>query len=615
MYQVEFQPCGRRTSVVPGTSLLEAAKKAGVPIESICAGEGTCGKCRVTVLEGRSASLTDCDRRLGDGAKLPTTDRLACRTTPMSDLRVYVPKATWAKEQKLELSGVERPIILDSPIRKTHLTIDEPSSADLRSDLSRIDSAYRNKVNGRRLLPDLAALREVTTTLREGQWSVTVATYGGSELISIDPGDTVNESYGMAIDLGTTKVAAYLIDLVSGLTVDSLGAMNPQIAYGEDVVARAAYILSGADEDASMQHAIVGLLNHMIHELCDRNAISETDILDVTVVGNTVMHHILNRLPVEALVRAPYVPAVSDALNLKARDLGLRIAPGGYVYCPPVVAGFVGADHVAMLLAADIDSIVGNVIAVDIGTNTEMSLITVDGRILTCSCASGPALEGGHIKFGMRAAPGAIEHVVIDGHTRDAVTQTIGGEPAVGICGSGVLEAVAALSLADVVDMRGRLIEGVKGVRTSSGNGMREFVLVPREMSAVDEDIVFTQEDINAVQLAKGAIRSGMETLLGEAGMDVAEVSKFVVAGAFGAHIDPDTAVTIGMFPEIALDRCEQIGNGAGWGAKMMLLSQEWRNKSIELATKKIEYVELTTSPSFSRTFAHSLRLPGVRVA
>lgn len=610
MCKAEFEPIGKRTILLRETDILEAAWKAGINLESVCGGKGICKKCKVKVLEGDVSPVTEQEKRYLSNEELEARYRLACRTKILSDIKIYIPRASLSHAQRFGLSGIEKKIRLDSPIKKRLVCVDEPSLKDLRSDLSRVIDAYKKKYNGTNLFADLSAIRKLTSMLREGQWKITVATYVDKEIISVGPCDTANRCYGIAVDVGTTKVAVYLVDLLSGETIDSLGAMNPQIAYGEDVIARATAILTKPNNDVNLQRVIIDLLNHMILELSARNKIINTEILDMTVVGNTAMHHILMRLPVRQLALAPYVPALSDPVNVKARELGIEIAGGGYVYIPPVIAGFVGPDHIAMLLASDIDTLGANVIALDIGTNTEISLISNGKKSLTCSCASGPALEGRHIQFGMRAASGAIEHVMINQVSGEVLISTIDGKPAVGICGSGILDVTAELFRAGIVNEKGHLIPGMKGVRWSQDNNRREFLLVPKERAGLEEDITITQDDISAVQLAKGAIRAGIDILLENRGISAAEITKVVIAGAFGYYIDPSSALSIGMFPDLPLDRFVQVGNAAGVGAKMMLLSRRLRKKAVDVARNNIDYLELMTYPGFSRKFADALKFP-----
>jgi len=600
IYQAEFEPSGKRIILETETNILEAAQKAGINVESVCGGQGICKKCKVRVLSGKVSPTSEQEKRYLSDNELEEKYRLACCTTIRSDTRIYVSSLSLARAQKFGLSGIEKKIRLDPPINKRLVYVDEPSLSDLRSDLSRVIHKYEEKYHGTSLLSDLSTIARLTSVLREGQWRITVAIYDEKEIISADPGDTTNRNFGIAVDLGTTKVAAYLVDLLSGETIDSLGAMNPQIAFGEDVMTRVSAILTGPNNDVKMQAAIINLLNQMIKDLCERNKTDKAEILEMVVVANTVMHHIFTRLPVRQIALAPYVPAVSDPLNIKAKELGIELAPGGYVYIAPVIAGFVGPDHVAMLIASGVDSQENNVIALDIGTNTEISLIANGKKVTTCSCASGAAFEGRHIQFGMRAASGAIEHISIDKVTREVLTWTIDEQPAVGICGSGILDVVSELLRAGIINEKGHLYHAIDGVRRSKNNNKKEFVLIPEEKSGLEEDIVITQDDISAVQLAKGAIRAGIEILLENAGITADEITKIIIAGAFGSYINPSSGVSIGMFPNIPLDRFVQVGNAAGVGAKMMLLSQTLREKAIDLARNQINYIELTTYPGFS---------------
>jgi uncharacterized 2Fe-2S/4Fe-4S cluster protein (DUF4445 family) len=610
VYKIEFEPIGKRTVLLEETNILEAAWKAGINIESVCGGKGICKKCKVKVLEGDVSPVTEQEKRYLSNEEHKAKYRFACCTKILGDMKIYIPRTSLSQAQRFGLLGKERKIRLDSPIKKRLVCVDEPSFNDVRSDISRVIDGHKKKYNGKNLFADLTAIRKLSSMLREGQWKITVATYANNEIISVAPWDTTSRCFGIAVDLGTTKVAVYLVDLLSGKTIDSLGAMNPQISYGEDVIARATAILSAPDNDIKLQRVITDLLNHMILELSARNKINNSEILDMVVVGNTAMHHILMRLPVRQLALAPYVPAASDSLNVKARELGIEIAGGGYVYIPPVIAGFVGPDHVAMLLASDIDKLGTNVIAIDIGTNTEISLIANGKKALTCSCASGPALEGRHIQFGMRAASGAIEHVKIDQVSGEVLVRTIDGKPAVGICGSGILDVTAELFRAGIINEKGHLIPGMKGVRWSEDNKGREFLLVPKEETGLKEDIVITQDDISAVQLAKGAIRAGIDILLEYTGISPAEITNVVIAGAFGNFIDPSNALFIGMFPDFPLEIFVQVGNAAGVGAKMMLLSRRLRKKAVNLARNNVDYLELMTYPSFSRKFADALKFP-----
>jgi uncharacterized 2Fe-2S/4Fe-4S cluster protein (DUF4445 family) len=408
------------------------------------------------------------------------------------------------------------------------------------------------------------------------------------------------------VDVGTTKLAGYLVDLETGRTLAATGAMNPQISYGEDVMARIAYAMEGEAQAAKLQEAVVDAVSGLARDLCTLSGRHPQDIVEAVVVGNTAMHHLFAGLPVRQLGLAPYLAAVSEALDLKAREVGLEIAPGGYVHLLPNVAGFVGADHVAMILSTGIGEAVseaaGTVLGLDIGTNTEV-VLRANGRLIACSTASGPAFEGAHIKDGMRAAEGAIERLRIED---DGVEyQTIGGVPPVGLCGSGVLDAVAQLRLSGIVDEKGNMGHHPRVRRTEHGP---EFVLVTGEEGGNDREVVISRGDVGEIQLAKGAIRAGINILLDEAGLSEQDVDEVVIAGAFGTYIDVSSAIAIGMFPRLPLERFNQVGNAAGMGAKLALVSQSQRAQAAEIA-RQVQYIELTNDKRFVDEFAGAMYL------
>jgi uncharacterized 2Fe-2S/4Fe-4S cluster protein (DUF4445 family) len=616
---VSFQPVGRRVEVEPGLTLIETAQTAGVEIVSICGGIGVCGECRVRVAAGNEhlspPTLTE-DIELTDGG-LNEGLRLACQARVLGDVRIDIPPESLAAPQRLQVEGQFAEVEVDLPVRAVDLSITPPGLYDLRSDLERVQDALR-EAGEPRIAASLRVLTELPRQLRLHDWQVRVV-LRGIELVALLPhprtGDDVaqptatvkpHSMLGLAVDVGTTKVAAYLVDLRSGATLAKIGAMNPQIAFGEDVISRIAYANTHPEGLHTLQRRLVETLNGMVAELCRTAGAELTQIVEAVVVGNTAMHHLLAGLPVEQLGEAPYVPAVGEAMQFHASDIGLELASGAYVYMPPNIAGYVGADHVAMLLAAQSEQLARGraqhaTIALDIGTNTEISLL-VGERILCCSCASGPAFEGAHIHDGMRAAPGAVERVRIE---EDQVhVHTIEGQPAVGICGSGILDAVAEMLSASVVDRRGAL--SPTHHRVCGEGGRRAFVLVPGRQTGTGRDVLVTRGDVNEIQLAKGAIRAGIEVLLGEAGIRAGEIDDFVVAGAFGTYLDLRSAVRVGMFPDLPIERYRQVGNAAGAGARTMLVSRRQRALAEE-AARRIEYVELTTHPRFTEEYMGAL--------
>jgi uncharacterized 2Fe-2S/4Fe-4S cluster protein (DUF4445 family) len=400
-------------------------------------------------------------------------------------------------------------------------------------------------------------------------------------------------AHGLAVDIGTTKLAAYLVNLSSGATVARAGAMNPQIAFGEDVISRIAYAGREHGGAGKLQSVLMETLNNLLSGMCSEAHIPPEYVLDAVLVGNTAMHHLFAGLPVEQLGHSPFAPATTNPTNLPAIELGLNLGSGANVYMPPVIAGYVGADHVSMLLATEVWKSAGNVLALDIGTNTEISLVS-KGKVTCCSCASGPAFEGAHIHEGMRAAPGAIERARwSDGKI---IWQTIENCPPVGICGSGILDVVAALLDGGLVKPNGSLISG-------QGSG---YELVPAEQSALGRALTVKRKDINEIQLAKSAIRAAVEILLQEAGLGSDDLDSFIVAGAFGTYLDLRSAVRTGMFPALSPEKFHQVGNAAGVGAKQMLISLDKRQEAEQLA-RQIGYVELTTRPAFTSLFMEHL--------
>ncbi|HTX90466.1 MAG TPA: ASKHA domain-containing protein [Anaerolineales bacterium] len=400
---------------------------------------------------------------------------------------------------------------------------------------------------------------------------------------------------GLAVDIGTTKLAAYLVRLETGETLAQAGTMNPQVAYGEDVISRIAFAGHEAGGAGKLQAILVEAINRLCSEMCAQAQISTDDVLDAVLVGNTVMHHLVAGLPVEQLGRAPFSPATTLPLDIPANKIGVALGPGAKVYLPPVIAGYVGADHLAMLLASEAWKSPKNILALDIGTNTEIALVS-GGKITCCSCASGPAFEGAHIHEGMRAAPGAIERTRwSDGRI---LWQSIDNLPPIGICGSGILDVVASLQ-------DGKLVRRTGALQTAAGS---DFILVRAAQTGLGRDIVVTRRDVHEIQLAKSAIRSGIEILLSNAGLVSADLDKVIVAGAFGTYLDLRSAVRVGMFPSLPAGRFDQVGNAAGVGARLMLISVDKRREAEKVA-REINYIELTSEASFTNLYMKYLAL------
>lgn len=593
----DFEPLGRRARVAVGSTVLEAARQAGVGLSAVCGGGGTCGACRVRVMAGEVSPPVESEKRaVSEGL------RLACQTRLLSDVRVDIPPASMTAPQRAQVEGLERVVELDPTVQAVDVVLDAASLVDLRADSTRLCGALEEQHGTRVDGFDVLALRQLPAVLRADDWHARTVVRNGEVIAVMRDG---RSALGLAVDVGTTKLAGYLIDLEDGETLAAAGVMNPQIAYGEDVMARITYAMQGESQERELHEVIIAGLNDLAQRLCDGAGRTASEIVEAVLVGNTCMHHLLTGLPVAQLGMSPFVAVLGESYDIKARDLGLHLAPGAYAHLLPNIAGFVGGDHVSMVLATGLHQAEEVTVGLDIGTNTEISL-AVGGRLLSCSCASGPAFEGAHIHDGMRAAPGAVERIrALDG---GLVYQTIDGAPPVGICGSGILDGVAELRRIGVVRPNGAM-KMDSHPRVRRVDGRREFLLVPAGEQDAPRDVVITRKDINEIQLAKAAIRAGIEVLLSEAGLAADQLERIVVAGAFGTYLDVGSALAVGMFPPLARHRFSQVGNAAGIGAKLALVSRRCRGTAQEIA-RRMEYVELTTHPRFVEIYAEALMLP-----
>ena len=589
---VDFQPVGLRGEFSKEDSLLECARQLGVDLVSLCGGGGSCGRCKIQLISGKLSELSPVEESVLTEEEVRLGYRLACKSRPLSDVTIHVPSISLTSPQRTQVEGLEVEVAPDPLIVSTDVTLTPPTLDSVHSDVKNLTAALLEKgVTFQDI--DYRVMKSLPEVLRQNNWQARVATREG-EIVAI--GKPQTQWLGLAVDIGTTKVAAYLVDLDSGEVLASKGVMNPQISYGEDLISR--IVAAGKSEAGSekFQSILVEGLNKLVHDLCEESSHASDEIVEAVVVGNTVIHHLFLGLPVQQLGVSPYTPVVDTALDIKAREVGLEINPGGYVHLLPNIAGYVGADHVAMLLATRLDQAAETTLAIDIGTNTEICL-NHNGKMTSVSCASGPAFEGAHIKHGMRAAPGAIEYIQIENN--EVKIQTIGGVPPVGICGSGLLDAVAQMRLNGIVDASGRM--GEHPLKRGDGPA-KEFVLAERPDS---NPITISQKDVRELQLAKAAIRVGIMALTENAGIDEQDIQKVVIAGAFGTFIDIKSAITIGMLPDLPLDRFQQVGNAAGTGARLALISKEERARAGQLADK-VGYIELASMRNFSTCFAEA---------
>jgi uncharacterized 2Fe-2S/4Fe-4S cluster protein (DUF4445 family) len=618
-HKVIFQPSGKSGEINDGTTLLEAARRLGVRIESICGGKGMCGKCRVRVEEGGFGSsgmdskmshlsaFTDSERKFIGSSDSPGT-RLACECRVHGDVKIFVPEASRAGKQVVRKGAREVSVLLQPAVRKYFVQLNPPSLQDMgEGDQERLKNALQTQYGLSSLSVDYVVLKGIQETLRRGEWSVTATVWRGKEVVKLEPG-FVESAYGLALDVGTTTVAGYLCDLNTGKVVATESAINPQVAYGEDVMSRITYAMSNPDGLAVMQAAIRDCVNGIIERLAGGVG-GRQSILDMTIVFNTVMHHIFLGINPVNIGVAPFIPGVERPMNVKARELGININPSSYVHVLPVVAGFVGPDNVGVLIAEEPYKSDEKVLIIDIGTNGELLLGGKDG-VSSASCATGPAFEGAQIKFGMRAAEGAIESVKIDPETKEPLLNVIGGgsvKPK-GICGSGVIDAVAELFKAGIIDKTGRFVmDPITGRVRRDASGKPEYVLAWKDETALETDITVTQADVRAVQLAKGALYAGAKLLMRKMGVE--KVDKVILAGAFGSYINKESALTLGMFPNCALENIYAVGNAAGDGAVMALINTGKREEA-EIEARKLKYMEIAMEPDFQEEFFAAMDFP-----
>jgi uncharacterized 2Fe-2S/4Fe-4S cluster protein (DUF4445 family) len=601
--KVTFEPVGKRVEVAAGTTLLEAAQKAGVAIASDCGGLGLCGQCQVVISGVEVSPPTEDERVLLGEEGLQAGRRLACRTHAEGDVRVHVPESTRVGAQRLQLQSELAEFSLEPLIDACAVTADQPSLDDNRSDLERVQAAVRSaghEATG----ADTAVVGQISTVARANDWHL-AAFLRRSEIVGVCP--TGSEPLGLAVDVGTTKIGASLLRLADGEELALVGVVNPQISQGEDVISRLAYACRNADGSRLLAQEVREAVDRLLGQAAEDAGVSREEIADISMVGNTAMTHLLAELPVRQLALAPYVPATAAPLDLKARDLELRAAPGAYVHVLPCIGGFVGADHVAAILAARLDQPEHTSLVIDIGTNTEIGLARPGQGLTSVSCPSGPAFEGAHISEGMRAASGAIEAVELT--EAGPSLKTVDDAPAIGLCGSGMVDAVAELRRVDLINERGRFDREDKRIRRRRGDA--EFLLVPADESGTGEDLAINQSDINQIQLAKGAIRAGLEVLLDDTGTAPEDVKEVIIAGAFGSFLRLRSALSIGLLPSLPNARYRQVGNAALAGARWALISRQARERAKRIA-RQTGYLELTTYPGFARRFASGMLLPGV---
>ena len=631
--RIVFTPSGRRGTFPRGTRLLDAARSIGVDIDSVCGGRGLCGRCRVVCMDGsfakhaivsRAAHLSavnEIENRYSERRReLEKNHRLSCQAVIRGDLVIDVPPESQMHRQIVRKDAEHRDIKLDPATRLYHVEVQPADLLEATGDLKRLCDALAWEWHLADLACDPVILPRLQHALREGDWRVTVAVHRQSTIVAVWPG-FIPATHGIAIDIGSTTIAAHLVNLTAGNVVATDGIMNPQIRFGEDLMSRVSYVMMHEDGADELTQAVRRGVNDLIGEVCGLGGIDPADIVELTVVGNPIMHHLFLGLDPRELGGAPFALAVDTALDLKARDIGIAIDPGANVYVLPCIAGHVGADAAGMVLAEEPHLLDDVSLVVDVGTNAEIVLGNRD-RLLACSSPTGPAFEGAQISCGQRATRGAIERVRIDPETLEPRFSVIGSElwsddpgfeaaieafGVTGICGSGIIEVIAEMYLAGIVDEDG-VVDGMLAAR-----GKRIFA-EGRTFSYVLHDgaqrIVVTQNDVRQVQLAKAALYAGVRLLQERAGID--RIDRIRLAGAFGSHIDPKYAMVLGLIPDCDLDSVDSAGNAAGTGAMIALLNVPARAE-IEATVRKIEKVETALEPKFQEHFVNAMAIPNKR--
>ena len=671
---VIFQPSGRRGEVPKGMNIIEASRLLGVDIEALCGEKKVCGKCIVRVEEGHfekygiTSSKANCSAWQEEEEKFINADRrekgfrLGCVAKIEGDMLIFVPEESRAGKQVVSKAARDIKIDHDPAVRVYHVQVDAPTFEEPTGDFERICRGLERDYGLQNLTCDIFTLRTLPDALREGKWAVTVSVWNDKEIIRIRPGKK-EKAYGLAIDVGTTTVAAYFCDLTTMEVIDTVSMMNPQCKYGEDVMARITFHMTSTDGLKRMSDDIIEGLNELVEkavaathpkkkkkkkkkgedaptgsvEVVEEDQFIEViedgkeylrlsieDVEDITIGFNTAMHHILLGLNPEYVGMAPFPPVIHHSMDIKARDLGVKINPSAYMFVLPNEAGFVGADNVGVLIAEEPYKHEENQLIIDIGTNGELVLGNRH-KLISSSCATGPALEGAQLSYGMRAAPGAIERINIDRETKEVDYKVIGrdawrkfSEPeemkAKGICGSGILDVLAELYSSGVITKSGvfnkKGLKECERFRKNPDTNQPEFVLAWAKESSIDRDIVITQKDIRQIQLAKGALYAGCKLMVKRMGLEKVDMVK--IAGAFGTHVDRTKALIMGLFPDCEIEKIMGVGNAAGDGCRAALLD---RKKRVEAnwCSRNVEYIELTVEPTFQQDFMESMQLPHMK--
>ncbi len=600
--EVTYQPFDRTTRVPPGTTVFSAAHWVGLPIDSTCGGRGTCGKCKVRVLDA-DMEVTTADHRQLRKDEIDDGWRLSCQARIYEDLTCEVPQLL--RVPKAATMGLSRLVIIDPNVRKVFLELVEPDLHDQRSDVARLRDALT--AEGHDMIADVPVLRTLPKTIRGAEFKVT-AVLAGEHLVAVEPGDTTEECFGVAFDVGTTTLVGTLMNLRTGMAAAVSSTLNGQAPFGADVISRISHAMNGSESLEELKTAVVSTMNGILDELYREAGVSPDRTYEAVVVGNVTMLHLLLGIDPTPISMMPFTPTFMDALSVPAREVGLRIHPEGYIQTLPALGAYVGADIVSGVLATGIAREDKIRVFVDVGTNGEI-VIGSSQRTLATAAPAGPAFEGSQIKCGMRATDGAIEGVTL-GDTVEL--QVIGGDvPAQGLCGSGLVDAVAQLLNVGLLDHSGRMLSAAEAgdhplaARLIEVEGVKAFLLA--------EGVYLSQRDVRELQFAKGSIATGIKVLMDILGVSAADLDEIFLGGSFGSYLNPESAKIIGLVPPVDVDKIIAVGNSAGEGAKIALLSYRERQVAFELPSR-IEYIELSGRTDFNDSFVSVLGFPDLEL-
>lgn len=625
MYTLKFLPHEREISVQEGTTLLRAAMDAGVHINASCGGNGVCGKCRVLIEQGQveggiNENLTQEDVDKGY--------RLACQAEIKGDIQVRVPVESEVDASVLSLQATPRKTanirqvdlqdfkekgMFIPPVEKIYLELPPPTKEDNLSDVTRLIDFLKVKQEEHRLEVHLSVLRKITEVMRKQDFKITatlarpIREGGKSEITNLQAGDTTERNFAVALDVGTTTVYAQILDLNNGEVLSGSGDFNAQISYGEDIINRIVYAEKGNGLE-ELNSAVLKTVNNLLTKVVEQAGIECEDISTITIAGNTTMTQLLLKLNPRYIRRSPYVPSCTFFPPLKAQDLGIDIGDHVMTYVYPSISSYVGADIVSGIMGSLMYCTQEITLYLDVGTNAEVVIGNKDW-MACAACSAGPAFEGGGMKFGVRAEKGAIEDFSLDPITLEPMILTIGGKRPIGICGSGLISTVAVMFEMGVLDHRGKFNMQLETSRLRMNDDICEYVLTWKEQAGIDRDITLQEPDVDNLIRAKGAIYSGIRTLMNEIGLSIDDLERIIIAGGFGSYIDLEKAMTIGLLPEMDPERITYVGNGSLMGTKISSLNNHLR-KDVTEVSKKMTNFEFSETMSYMDNYVAALFLP-----